>query len=115
MKIGKKIRMLRELRGFSQDFVSIQLEISQATYSKIENECTKIDITRLMCIADILDIDLISLLQFEESNIDGIVAHCSKKLKKGLSEKQTCYEDRITHLEEKVELIKEIIIAKSKN
>jgi transcriptional regulator with XRE-family HTH domain len=43
MVIGKKIRLLRELNGYSQVNMSIELDIPQATYSRIENSSTKID------------------------------------------------------------------------
>ena len=40
---GAKIRMIRELRGYSQENVAAKLGMTQATYSRIENNQTKLD------------------------------------------------------------------------
>ncbi len=108
MKVGKKIRMLRELLGYSQDYMSIELEISQTTYSRIENDSTKIDLSKLMCITNILGVDLISLLQFDECNIDSFVNNCSGQLDNGISIYKL-NEDRILQLEKKVDLIHKVL------
>ena len=115
MKIGIKIRMLREFRGYSQDYMSIQLEISQATYSKIENEYTKIDISRLSFIAGILEIDLINLLLFDENNINDIVTNCSNHIQNSISNKFNPCEERVMQLEKKIELIQNAIITNNEN
>lgn len=39
---GDKIRMIRELRNFSQEYVAENLGIKQNSYSKIENNQTKL-------------------------------------------------------------------------
>ncbi len=109
MKIGYKIRMLRELLGYSQDYMSIELKISQTTYSRIENDCTKIDLNKLICITNILGVDLLSLLQFDESNIDSFVNNGSKQQNNSLSLKNKFNEDRIMQLEKRVDLIHKII------
>ena len=41
--IGLKIRQLRELRGFSQEYMASKLSLSQRQYSKIERNEAKID------------------------------------------------------------------------
>jgi len=40
---GGKIRMIRELRGFSQENIAMKLGITQTTYSRIENNQAKLD------------------------------------------------------------------------
>lgn len=42
MMIGEKLRKIRTIEGFSQEYVSEKLNISQAAYSDIENNKTKI-------------------------------------------------------------------------
>ncbi len=39
---GQKIRMIRELRGFSQEHVATMLGLTQASYSRIETNQTKL-------------------------------------------------------------------------
>lgn len=113
MKVGKKIRIIRELLGYSQDFMSIELEISQATYSRIENECTRIDISMIMRIVDILNISIINLLQFDESYARSVVTISKMQSESDLLAKQNIYENRIKYLEEKVDMIQQLLSSKS--
>ena len=39
---GEKIRMIREIRNLSQEYMADQLGIKQNSYSKIENNQTKL-------------------------------------------------------------------------
>ncbi len=45
--IGEKIRKIRTIKGFSQDYVSNLLSISQAAYSDIENNKSKVNFERI--------------------------------------------------------------------
>ena len=42
-KLGQKIRMVRELKGFSQEYMAHALGLSQRGYSKLERDETKLD------------------------------------------------------------------------
>jgi len=108
MKVGRKIRILRELLGYTQDFMSIELEISQTTYCRIENECTRVDISMLGRIVNILNISIIGLLQFDDSNIESVVNSCTKQ---PIANDQNInvYETRIVDLEEKVRQLQRVI------
>lgn len=68
IELGKKLRTLREIKGYSQEYVANEIDISQRTYSKIENGLAKIDIERLQKIANVLEVDLINILD-EKSNV----------------------------------------------
>ncbi len=59
---GAKIRMVREMRGLSQENVADELNISQSTYSQYEGN--KIDITTEMLdkIAKVLDVSTTDLV-----------------------------------------------------
>lgn len=67
--IGDKIRKVRELKGLRQEEVAERLHITQAAYSKIERGETKVDLERLQQIAELFQVDLVSLLSFDDSNI----------------------------------------------
>jgi Zn-dependent peptidase ImmA (M78 family)/DNA-binding XRE family transcriptional regulator len=58
MAIGAKIKQARKLRSLSQRDLAAQLPVSNQTISKYEREESLPDSTRLMEIADALDIDL---------------------------------------------------------
>ncbi|MFP5471924.1 MAG: helix-turn-helix domain-containing protein [Bacteroidia bacterium] len=67
MKIGENVRKIRELRGFSQEYVANKLGVSQKTYSNWESENTKLDLSKLMSVADVLNVDPIDILKFDEN------------------------------------------------
>lgn len=59
---AEKIRILRILKGYSQEYVSFQLDISQSAYSKIESGKHSISVRRLLKIAEILGVSASELL-----------------------------------------------------
>jgi transcriptional regulator with XRE-family HTH domain len=62
--LSLKIRLIRIHLGYSQEYVALQLGISQRAYSKIETGKTKLTVVRLEQISRILECkieDLISL------------------------------------------------------
>ncbi|MEN0081120.1 helix-turn-helix transcriptional regulator [Flavobacterium lindanitolerans] len=63
-----KIRTIREVKGYSQDFMAEKLNISQKTYSRIESGQVKLDIERLYQISDILEVEPSDLLD-NETNV----------------------------------------------
>jgi len=69
MKIGEKIRMIREIKGISQEAVATYLNISPQAYGKIEREETKLDFERIGEIAKYLQIKVEEILNFDEKNI----------------------------------------------
>lgn len=73
--IGKKIRKLREIKGYTQDYMANKLQISQRAYSKLERNEQKISFDRLQSISNILEINPIELLQFDEQMVFN---HCKQ-------------------------------------
>lgn len=66
---GHKIRQIRELKGYSQEFVASKLGISQRAYSKIETNQTKIDWERITKIAELFEVDPIDMISFDDNLI----------------------------------------------
>jgi len=64
--IGKNIRLFREIKGFSQDYMANKVGVSQRTYSNIEADKSKVDTELIKSIAEVLEIDPIRLLSFDE-------------------------------------------------
>lgn len=103
--IGDKIRKVRELKGFTQDFMAGKLEMSQRAYSKIENNDIKLDWGRIEDISKIFEIEPFDLVSFDDSLVFNNCVQSGKfqvfnnnfpdELKKS-------YEDRINHLEKEV-------------
>jgi transcriptional regulator with XRE-family HTH domain len=66
---GLKIRKLRELRGYTQEFMSKKLKLSLNGYGKVEREETDITLERLNEIAQILEVNTFDLLGFDENKL----------------------------------------------
>jgi DNA-binding XRE family transcriptional regulator len=47
MKIGNRIKKIREFKNYTQEYMAGQLGISQRAYSKIENDEVSISIEKL--------------------------------------------------------------------
>lgn len=69
MKIGAKIRIIREIRGISQEAIATHLHISPQAYGKIEREETKLDFARIEVIAKYLDVTVEEIMVFDTKNI----------------------------------------------
>ena len=62
MNIGNNIKQIRELKNFTQEYVADRIEVSQSTYSRIEKGTTPIKIDTLQHIAEVLEVDISTLL-----------------------------------------------------
>ena len=69
MGIGDKIKKLRELKNYTQNYMAQELELSLSGYGKIERNETDSTISRLEKIASVLGIDVNTILSFDEKHI----------------------------------------------
>ncbi|RDC55816.1 XRE family transcriptional regulator [Pedobacter chinensis] len=60
--IEKKIRTLRQAKGWSQGEVSEKIGLSTAAFSKIEKGVTDVSISRLQQLAELFDVQLSELI-----------------------------------------------------
>lgn len=60
--VGLKIRMIREVRGYSQEYMADKLGMAQNSYSRIENNQTKLSAEVLQKIATILGVSPMDIL-----------------------------------------------------
>lgn len=106
MDIGLNIRKIRELKGYSQDFMAQQLEISQRQYSRFEKNETEITLSKLEKISEILEVTSQQLMGFDEKFIfqnQGAVFGATTQTNYAFSEKEReQYEKRINHLESEI-------------
>jgi transcriptional regulator with XRE-family HTH domain len=56
--IGFKIKRLREQKGYSQEFMASKMEITQASYARIESQKIKLSVEKLQRIAEIIGTDI---------------------------------------------------------
>lgn len=67
--IGEKIRKIRNLRGYSQEYMGARLKMSQNNYSRIELDQINITLSTLSEIAGVLDIGIQEIMAFNETNL----------------------------------------------
>jgi transcriptional regulator with XRE-family HTH domain len=67
---GEKIRMIREIRGYSQEYMACQLGMAQNSYSKIETGQTKLTVERLKNVADVLEVSSSDIISREPAIIN---------------------------------------------
>ncbi len=109
MNIHKKIRQIRLLKGFSQEYMAVQLRISQAAYSKLEGN-PKIGKKRIHSIATIFNITPQQLHDFEKKALfktkqTSSTSTWTVKERKLLDKKITDLESEIDSLRKKVTLL----------
>lgn len=67
--LGENIRKIRELKGFSQQVFGDELAISQKQVSRIETGKTSVTFSLINRICEVLDVDLKTLLNFDDKFI----------------------------------------------
>jgi len=68
VQIGNKIRTLRELRKLTQENISVELSITQKTYSNIENGISDVSISLLYSISNVLGFTVKDILELDENS-----------------------------------------------
>jgi len=99
--VGNKIKIVREIRNYSQEYMASQLGISQNAYSRIELNKTKLTTEVAEKIASILEISLMDLL----SKDNPIVSFSNNTIDKGYIHNH--YETQIEIYEKTIEFLKE--------
>lgn len=69
MSVHEKIRLVRQLKGWSQEEVASRLEMSPNGYGSIERGDTDINLSRLEQIAELFGIKLSDLFELSEKNV----------------------------------------------
>ena len=107
-----KIKQMRELKNFTQEYMAQQLGLTTRAYSKIETGETQLTINRLNEISKILSVDPIEALGFDHQNIfnnctqEGNIGINHINLPDKLIEQ---YEKRIQQLESEVIFLRALV------
>lgn len=86
--LGKKIRLLRHQKGWSQEDVAKQLDISIPAFSKIETGITDINLSRLEQISALFDMSIVQLLTYNDPEQEVKYASDLEVLTKKLQERE---------------------------
>ncbi|MBP6091175.1 MAG: helix-turn-helix transcriptional regulator [Crocinitomicaceae bacterium] len=110
--LGHKVRQIRELKGYSQDFIASKMGVSQRAYSKIETNETRLDWDKISKIAEIFEIDPHEITSFDDSLIFNNCTQSGKfeRFNNYIPEKLIeQYENRIKHLEDEIIFLRTFI------
>lgn len=110
--IGDNIRKFRELKNITREVIAAEMEMSVSGYSRVERGEVDLTLTRLEKIADILEVDVSKVLNFDATQIFNIsnsgTIQDNASLQQGITNK---YNDEIKdkyirNLEEQIERLK---------
>jgi transcriptional regulator with XRE-family HTH domain len=108
--LGKKIRLLRHQRGWSQEDVAKRLDISIPAFSKIETGITDINLSRLEQISKLFEMSVVQLLTFNDLEQENKYNSELDSVTKKLSDRET----EVIDLQKKViELYEELRLNKA--
>ncbi|MBL7700373.1 MAG: helix-turn-helix transcriptional regulator [Chitinophagaceae bacterium] len=107
---GNKLRIFREFRNYSQEYVAEKLGITQNAYSRIETNQTKITTDRLQRLAELLEIPVTDLLSDAEPEINCSVQGKAEMKNDFLNFSKQLYDQIISTKDEKIALLEEEIV-----
>jgi transcriptional regulator with XRE-family HTH domain len=121
LKIGRKVRALRNEKGFSQEYVAFNLNISPKTYSNMENNKSNISINTLEKLAKLYDKNILDILLDDKvlmqhktlsdtSSMQGIV-NCtnSEELVTQLKERIQDLKSELSNKEKRIENLEKLL------
>ena len=114
MNLGSKIKKLRELKNYTQDYMASQLGISQGAYSRMELGESEVPYRRLEKISEILEIKPEDIITFNESMVFNVMHNQTGN---GLviqnnvpnNKERELYESQIETLKAEVSFLKNLI------
>ena len=109
MLIGNRIRKERLLKGYSQEWLAAQLNISQNLISDIENGKVDIRLGKLEEIAKVLEINPWQLIEFEKGYYNNVVNNQAENATFNSSANS---EELVLAFKETIEALKREIAAK---
>ncbi|MWB93072.1 helix-turn-helix domain-containing protein [Flavobacterium sp. GA093] len=106
MVIGDKIKSIRKLKNYTQEYIAEQLGITQAGYSKIEKGKTRMSLEKLQQLSLILELPIEKIINFESQYYLG---HRSIVDKRTDANSQNSFELLIRLYEDKIALLEKLL------
>lgn len=104
-----KIKQIRELKNFTQEYMAQKLGLSTRAYSKIETGETQLTINRLNEISAILEVQPMEVLGFDDKKIFNFYNSSDINNVKNINMPEKLiqqYEETIQSLKEQIQLLK---------
>jgi transcriptional regulator with XRE-family HTH domain len=114
ISISDNIRLIREAKGYSQDYIAKKMKVSQQAYSSMEKQPDNMSLKRLKDLCLVLDVNLVTLLGedniYVQQNYNQQGGQASTKMTVNNSSEleKELYERIITQLKEEVSYLKSI-------
>jgi transcriptional regulator with XRE-family HTH domain len=114
VNVGETIRLIRESKGYSQDYVASKLYITQQAYSRLEKNPENITLKRLRELAKILDTSLLSLIGEENmyfmQNINQQGGNAATKLVLNQSSNPTEQNELFKGMQDEISFLRELVL-----
>jgi transcriptional regulator with XRE-family HTH domain len=118
ISISDNIRLIREARGYTQEYVAKKLKVTQQAYSIMEKKPENMTLDRLNHLADILGVKLLALLGEENAylqnnfNQQGGQSATKMVFNQQNNEVNSLYERMIQELKDEVAFLRNNLIKK---
>jgi len=77
MEVYEKIRLIRQIKNWSQEDMASKLEMSVNGYANIERGDTDVQLSRLKQIAKVFEMELSELIGVNEKNVLNVTGTCN--------------------------------------
>lgn len=117
MKLGERIKKIRELKNLTQDFMAEQLRMTQSSYSKLEKR-NDIQFSKLEQIAKVLGVRTEEIIKLDERVVFNLINNKSAKgivINQISPNEKKAYEDHINTLKSEIDYLKTILNKLLKN
>jgi len=109
LKVGNKLKKIRELKNLSQEHLAQSLKMSQTNYSKLERDEVEMSISRLAEIGKLFGMKVEDIIAFDEKFMftaydHGQAAYTIHNNQVANEQIKTLYEDKIKLLEEIIKM-----------
>jgi len=109
-KLAGKLRMLREINNYTQEYVAHVLEVSPNTYSLLEKGEANFSIDRMERLAKLYNMTLIDLINLSDQNFFGTITNSATHnvsdaitINNGIAEEERkLYKETIARQEEQI-------------
>lgn len=112
--IIETIRLIRESKGYSQEFVASKLYITQQAYSRLEKNPESITLQRLRDLAKVLNVPLLTLIGEENmyfmQNINQQGGHAATKLVLNQSSVPIEQNELIKGMQNEINFLRELVL-----
>lgn len=104
--VGSRIRKTREEKGITQEFLAMELEVSQSNYGRLEKDDSRLTVPKLLKIAEVLEVSISFL--FDEKSTNVIHQNNGDNAQASIG---TIYSDKdhITSLKEEISFLRELL------